>query len=226
LAAGGRIPVEVGRDAFDRPEEVYQAFLFGGKMPGQQGEVPGDIPLRDADVVLRKNSPVKALVGHKVDIRDLRETRNEVVEAVALADRRRVERDIELEPAGTLERRRIPAGDAVLLQDERLEALAGEGGGAAQPAEPTADDDGVPGVFGRRDLVPPRERVPVEGQSGNPRQRRFQEIPAHNCILGHDALLSADLRSESPSALQTFGRLKSSRRMVIFLRPGERCVKV
>jgi len=78
-----------------------------------------------------------------------------------------MEGGIEDETAGAFECRSVAAWDRVLLQDERLEALAGESGGAAQPAEARSDDDGVPGLAGGgAGAVPGSSPAPISAWEG------------------------------------------------------------
>ena len=53
------------------------------------------------------------------------------MDAVALSDRGGMQGDVEDETSRARERRGIAAGLVMLLQDQRLEALTGEGRGAA-----------------------------------------------------------------------------------------------
>ena len=123
----------------------------------------------DPDVVVRIYGPVEGLVRHEGDVLDLREAVDEVGDAVADADRRRMEGDVERETAGPREGRGVAAGDAVLLEDEDRVPLPGEGRGRAEAAEAGADDDGV---VGRRAGVlswPPRGKAfQSQARSGIP----------------------------------------------------------
>ena len=74
------------------------------------------------------------------DVAVLREPGDQVGDAVADPDRRRVKGDVEGEPARAGEGRRVAARNAVLFEDEDLETLAGERGRAAKPAQTRADD--------------------------------------------------------------------------------------
>jgi hypothetical protein len=116
--------------------------------------------MRHADVVIREDGPVEGLVRSERNVLDLGEAVDQVGDVVAEADRRRVERNVEPEAAGTGEGGGIAARDAVLFEDDDLKALPGECRSRAEAAQTRADDDRVvgpwPGEFLKSSAFPKR----------------------------------------------------------------------
>lgn len=75
--------------------------------------------------------------------------RDQVMQAIPLADGGGVQRDLEFKAAGACEAGGVAARLALLLQDQCFEALSREGRGTTQSAEPRADDHRIELAFAR-----------------------------------------------------------------------------
>ena len=77
------------------PTRPSMPAFSSGKRSREPADIAGDVAARHADVVLGIDDPVQDLVGDEGDVLDLREAREEVKDAVALADRGRVQGRVE-----------------------------------------------------------------------------------------------------------------------------------
>ena len=188
LPLGGLEAADVFGRAFHVAHQSQDPLLFGGKEAAERIEEGLGVLLGDPEIVIGVDQAEQAGVKPELDVLDFRKARNEIGQAVPFAHGRRMEGGVKNESPGALERRGIAAGLGMLFQDDGLEALPGEGRGAAQPAQAGPDDDGVIGVAGLVPALSARQDVPIQGRERNPGQNRLEEIPAQNVLVEHDVL--------------------------------------
>ncbi len=186
LSAGARQAADVVGESLHVGEDGLDGRPVVGEARLEKLDIARRVHVRNADVVVRVDGPIERLVRGEHDVLDLRKAVDQVGDAVAEADRRRVERDVEGESPGAGEGRGVSARDAVLFEDDDLEALAGEGRRRAEAAEAGSDDDRVVGPGRCLALaVAAREGAPVPRDEGHPGQERFQEIPSFPGVRRH-----------------------------------------
>ena len=178
-ALGLRILVDVGDEPLHVFEDPGDTVLFPREPVRKHFDIPGDIPGRNANVIVGIEDPIDVRMRHEHDVLDLGKSGNEVPDAVPLCDRRGMEGYVEGEAAGPAEDRGISARLIVFFQDQDLEALAGKGRPATQSSKPGADDDGIVLAFGGigRGPLALGESIPVQGHHRKAHQEGLQEIP-------------------------------------------------